>query len=374
MSPLPRQSRRGLCLVPALVVLVLAAAITAIATADDAGEAIRLEYSAGPGCPDEAAFVARLRARTALARFVGRFERARAFVVRLASGATSSGSVTVTDADRGEGTRSLDADTCDEVADALALMVALAIDPHASIAPVAPPASAGSASPDSDSGATPASTAPFADAAPPPLPLPPPPPPAPLTTAPTTDEADAAAAHGSSSALRHVFAGADFAVATGVTPTTLLAGSPYIGWRSTQASLLGVSVRGAFLRAATAALDVPTGGQAIFTWTVGRLDGCAVLWPDRALRLDACARIEAGALDGTGEQIVGARTRHGAWLAAGPLARLEWSLLRVLELDVGVGPVFRTLTNRYYFLPGATVYQVPVTGLDAEAGLGVHFP
>jgi hypothetical protein len=379
MSRPPRRTPCGLPFAAALV----AAGTLEIAAADDLGEPIRLEYRAETGCPDEGAFVARVRARTARARLVGPGEHARTFVVELGTGMRPSGSVTVMNGERSDGTRRLDADTCDEVADALALMVALALDPRALSAPSLAPTSV--VAPSIDAG-----TAPFF--VPPPLDatldvsaptLPPPPPLSPPSLPPQIPDeprrtADAKLLLAPSPLGLHFFGGAELAITTGVTASPIWAGSPFLGWRATRASFLGLgpSVRVAFLRADTGTVGV-TGGSADFTWTVGRLDACALLWPDRALRLGPCARIEVGVLDVAGKQVDASpgylATERSAWVAGGPLVRLEWSFLGALLFSVGAGPDFHITAHEFTFLPATNAYQVPLVGLDAEAGLGAHF-
>jgi hypothetical protein len=102
---------------------------------EGAQEPFRLEYRAGSGCPDEASFLARVQERTERARRAGEGEQARTFRVELGDAPHPSGTATVVDGACTEGTRSVDAGTCDEVADALSLIVALALDPHAHAPP-----------------------------------------------------------------------------------------------------------------------------------------------------------------------------------------------------------------------------------------------
>jgi hypothetical protein len=324
--------------------------------------------------------------------------------VELVAGAHPAGSVTVMNGPHSGGTRRLDADTCDDVADALALMVALALDPHALRAASPAPAllDAGAAStstpdlnaaPASDSSrhvlsasapgsldssvvdasapdgsaldaSLPDSSAASSPPLPPPIllegPAPPdivsrdaPPPPPP----------------------RHFFSGADFALATDVTPHPLFSVAPYVGYRSTRPALFGLfapSVRLSFARAVTGAIAAGQ-GAADFTWTVGRLDGCAILSPDQALRIGACVRVEAGVLEVSGQQVFPVQTQRSAWLAPGVLARLEWSFFGPFFVDASGGSSFRIFLNRFVFLPDTSVYEVPPVGFFAEAGFGVHF-
>jgi hypothetical protein len=350
----------------AVAVPCLAIACVEVALGADAEERIHLEYRAGAGCPDETSFLSRVGARTQRARWVGESEAGRTFLVQLAAGAQPSGSVTVVDGARPQGTRNVGADTCAEVADALALIVALALDPHALATPVpvsAPGPNEPSSSPagPEDAGTpAPASSVPRVPS--PAVDSSAPPPDAALPSPSSAGEGHSevrneAARPGPSTLDLHFLAGVDLAVATGVAPTTLVGGSPYVGWRSTSASVIGPSVRAAVLRIGTGAHAV-SGGSADFTWTVGRVDACGLLWPDRALRLGSCARFEAGVLDGTGGGIVNARTQHSPWVTFGALARVEWTFLGSLLLDLEGGPLFRANADRFHFVnPDTTVYR-----------------
>ena len=133
------RGRRGRALAVGLVLWLAVASASAVVRAEGDGEPIHLEYSSTEGCPDEAAFVARIRSRTEKARFVGPEERVRTFVVKLQRGSPPSGSVTVTEAELRQGARRLQADSCEHVADALTLIVALALDPHLIATPETPP-------------------------------------------------------------------------------------------------------------------------------------------------------------------------------------------------------------------------------------------
>jgi len=150
--------------------------------------------------------------------------------------------------------------------------------------------------------------------------------------------------------------------------------SPYVGWRAATGKLFDPSVRLAFVRAGTGPLDMAS-GKASFTWTAGRIDGCPVAWPSRgAARVVACVRLEAGVLQVAGDQVPAPQARTVAWLAAGPLARAEWGFLWPLFLDAEVGLSIHGARERFFFIPNATVYDMPLLGLNAAAGLGAHFP
>jgi hypothetical protein len=162
-------------------------------------------------------------------------------------------------------------------------------------------------------------------------------------------------------------------MATGVAPNALLGAAPYVGWHAKSAGALDPSIRLAFMRAGSGKLVVPSGGSAAFTWTVGRVDACPVAWPRGVLRATACARVETGALEVAGADIVAAQTRLRPWMAAGPLARVEWSLVWALFLDAEIGALFRVTDDRFVFRPSTLVFEVPLVGVSAGLGLGAHF-
>jgi len=341
----------------------------------EAAEPIRLDYHATPGCPDREAFEARVRARTTRARFVTGEGMTRTFVVGLQGGATPSGRFTVNRGPGIEGSREVRADSCADVADALSLFVALAVDPSALMGPTtaasgsATPVASASASASAAPSAAPSASASASVTAPPDAPSPP----SPLQIDPPPDPVAVDVPSIPSRPQRHTFfLGADFAMATGVSPDALLGFSPVLGWRSSSRTVLAPEVRLGFLRAASGTI-VASPGEASFTWTVGRADGCVLSWPPGLARLQACARVEAGALDAAGTQIVAARSSTRGWFAAGPLARGEWDLLAPLFLEAEVAAMVHVTADSFFFEPHTPIYQVPLLGLDASAGLGVHF-
>jgi hypothetical protein len=112
---------------------------------------IDLDYTADDGCPNRSEFVAWVRMRTQLAEFVETEETERRFAVSakiiggraVGSFVCSRGSVTGS-------ARQVTSERCDDVVSALALIVALAVDPHARLDEVLqkPNADAAGAKPD----------------------------------------------------------------------------------------------------------------------------------------------------------------------------------------------------------------------------------
>jgi hypothetical protein len=309
-----------------------------LAQEDDA-EAIRLSYSALGHCPDEADFSARVRARTTRLRFAQPGETARRFDVTLFDGAPASGEISVVDAEGPHGARRVRAATCAEVADAIALIVALAVNPETPAHHDSVPVRAGTRIP----GASDASPA--------------------RRTETTSAEVTSTAGR--------VFAGADLALNGGVTPDVLAAGSPYLGWQATDGTL-APELRLSAIRSMSN--EAVSNGQASFAWTAGRLDGCPVAWQAAALRVAPCARIEAGAMQVETTGVPAPRTRLGGWFAAGALMRAEWGLVDALFVDAELAALVRATNDRFVVLPDTTLYQVRLMGLGAALGLGARFP
>jgi hypothetical protein len=363
-----------------LTLAVLAAGVGMVpslvssASADETGEPIQLDYRASPACPSRESFLARVRARTNLARFVSKAESekpSRTIVVVAKEGPPAAGSMSVHGPEGDEEPRWIQGGSCENVADALALMVALTVDPQAT-----EPATATSGS----STAAAAAPAPPASVAEVPPSVPAGPPvgtvASPRAPAPPVASAErptnATRQIGSRPATHSLSAGADLAVGTGVAPQALLAPSLFVGWTPLGAWIVAPSIRAQFVRTDTGTLDV-TGGGARFTWTAGRVDACGMFDATAALRVGPCARFEAGLLEVSGENVPAAQTQQSPWLAAGLVAHIEWTLIGPLFLDSEVGPLFHVTAHRFFFRPDTTAYKVPFLGMDADLGLGVQF-
>lgn len=351
----------------ALALVSVVGSASSKAFAQEAEQPIRITFRAPEGCPDEGSFFARVRARASKARPAQSGPEAmgaRAFDVEMDSGPPASGRVAVGDRTHPDGVRRVEAATCAEVADALALVIALAIEPGAAPPataptpidqrasrppadpPIAPPAASATVSPGLRS-------------------------PSPATSAPAR-EAQARPSPARPNERRSLLVGLDAAVDVGVSPAALFGLSPYVGWQSKSTALFAPALRVAFDRARSGVLAVPN-GTAAFTWTVGRVDACPFGKSLASVRISACARLEAGALEVAGGDIVNARGKTRAWVAAGALARAEWTFLEPFFVEVEAAGVVRATDDRFVFLPDTTVYHVPLVGAGAGAGFGAHF-
>jgi hypothetical protein len=354
-------NRARACAAWGVLVVTAGCALAARARADDEAEPIALTFRASAGCPDEARFVARVRALTERARFVGAGEAARTFAVDLVAGPPARGSIRLGSG----GERNVAGQTCDEVADAVAMILAVGVDPRAGLVPAASsPAPASASAPAPAPAPAPASASASASAPAPTLARAPSPPPR-AERAPTA----------SPSAYGSILIGADLAVAGAVTPATLAGGAAFVGWQSPSRNVLSPSVRLTFARALSG--TVPTafeGATARFTWLVGRVDACPIALHAGALRVEPCARVEVGTVEVASDHVPRTDDVTSPWLAAGALLRAVWTVARPLFLEAEAGALLHVTSDRFFLLPDITVYQVPLVGGVAGLGLGVRFP
>ncbi len=287
----------------------------------------------------------------------------RTFEVHMEAGPPPSGWVVVRHGDTLDGTRSVMAETCADVAEALALVVTLAVDPTVSISQSGSPMGITTGVPPPVVQAPP----PAAAANSPPSPAVPPEVPARVVNR---------AKPGSPTAIGrqpHSFwVGAELAIATGVTNAPDAGVSPILGWRGASANFVAPSIQLSLLHL-TSEERPATGGAASFSWSVGRLDGCLFSWPRGPARILGCARVEGGVLAAAGASINSPRGTTRAWVATGPLMRGEWAFLSPLFIMADVAASVHLTHDGFYFLPNATIYEVPWLGVEGALGLGAHF-
>jgi len=321
-----------------------------------ADEAIRAEYTAPPGCPDQAEFLARVQARLSAARVPEPGELARTLAVAVAEDEDGfAARLDFVDA-RGEAiVRTLSGKTCDEVVSGIALVAALALEaPHEQQAPepvpVPPPV---------------VTVAPVVTAAPPPAKAPPPPPaPAPPPTPRATPSAER------------------FRFGAGLGGGVVWYAAPELPPRADGALRVGhtsaaASGRVSF-RSWTSTAD--TGSATTrFQGFSGGLEGCPLAWPATGpLRLEPCAGLSLGALEGRAEdapELEGETSSTIFWADARAVARLRIALGRVVEVE-GQGELGFPLRRHEFVLanPRVSVFELPAVGPGVRVGVMLHFP
>lgn len=319
-------------------------------------EPIRIAYEASPGCPDAETFAARVIARSSRVRLAEHGEAARTFAVTLVEGTPATGELNVVDGENVESARRVTAETCADVAEAMSLIVALAANPtrreEAAAEPPRPPPPPRKETPHRRRHAARRPPRPAAKAVPPHPAVAPEPEPPPTSL---------------------LYAGADLALAGGVTPEALAGASPYFGWQSLEDGPISPEFRLSALRS-RATLAASPAATASFVWTVGRLDGCPFALTRGPFRLTTCVRIEAGAMRVDTTAIRDPRGGLTGWFAAGPLVRAQQRVKGSLFADAELGALVRATQERYVVLPTSTFYTVPLVGLCAGVGMGALFP
>jgi len=308
--------------------------------------AFQLVYTASAGCPNEADFVSRVTARTQHARLAKPGEDRRTFVVSLqAEGRRTKGSLTLEGPGGRTETREIVAETCEQAARAMSLIMALALDP---------------ASPE------------------PGRETPPPPPPsderrrrsrAPSPEGPpssSTRARPAIATTGLSAELRG-----------GVAPApVLLVPGLFAAYGLEPRWMSAVVTMGLTRRVVGVEL-----GEARFTYLAGRAELCAWL-VQSPLRAGPCAAFSAGVVVARGAKaghpgVLAETERHvEPWLEPAAVARLSWNPIATVEIDAAGGVGAPLLHSVYYFRRSSAdlvVHQVPRVAGFAGIGAGVVF-
>jgi hypothetical protein len=335
----------------------------ATAHADDT-EPVSLAYQAPPGCPTEAEFFARLRSRVPRLRPAQRGEEARVFTVAVSVGpAGAAAHVRIVDRGGHEAARAIESASCEDVATAAILVIALALDPKAR--PPAPPIPSGlprEAPPAAAAGT-------FA--------VPSSPPPASATPASPQATLPAHRERGQSRPpARRPFrlgAGVDAVALAGVAPGVLGGIKSGVSIARAGDALFSPSLRLALVLAGPGE-DQAGAGHAQLTHQGGRLDVCplrATLGPPIAAI--PCLTLEAGVLSASAAGTRQARRQSVPWTAGGAVVRLELGPIEALlvEVEAGLAAPFRRYA--FYFSPDTFVYEVPRAGFRGALGLGVTF-
>jgi hypothetical protein len=327
--------------------LVMVFAFLRVAPCRAEAPSYELEYVADAACPAQPQFErlvdyyleGEVPAPGAYARVSLRLNSARA-----------EGTFTLQRRDGSVYTRDLGAATCDDVAPALAFVLAYALSGRSS-----EPSSVGD-------GASPrlAPLPPRAVAA------------RPEPAAPTEDRAPPARPQ---SGLRFGM-GMALGARTGLGPIwTPVEGARLEARRDRAGDPLVLAVVASVLRDETVT-RIDRNGTTSFAWLAGRLDLCPLrLELTTELGLLPCAGTHVGRLVATGDPTVGSgRTAAKLWVDAAFAARLELRLWRVLALETQAELLFPLTPYRFAFdSPDTPVYQVPRVAAAAFVGLGVHF-
>jgi hypothetical protein len=315
-------------------------------------DAIHITYTAPAGCPSDAAFLWQVRSRVREVHALAtRYE-----IVVTSDARQVRGVLRVQEESR-ETVRHLTGASCEEVAEGLALIMALLIDPGASTAPARdlPPAT------------PPASREPVQ---PPKLP-----PPEGLPEPSDTAVALHPSPPPSPPPSRHVSleAGGVLFLRNAIAPGVNASGGPFVETEILGSGLVSPRLRMSVEFGSSQPVFVGD-GRADFSWTTGILDSCAVVQLVRSrLALPLCVGLDFGRIVATGSHVPDPQTERKAWLSIDTTARVDWSPADgswFLELDAGAQtPLYRA---RFYFSPSTTLYTTPKVAAFAGIGVGLR--
>jgi hypothetical protein len=312
----------------------MAQGVAGAADATDA-EPLGLDYAAPDGCPAAGAFFAEIVARTPRARAARYGEKSRVLHVRLSRAAAAGdvaepsagadahvGTLAIEDTTGTGSARSMSGGTCAEVAGALALVAALAVDPRADVAP-RPPASP----------STPAS----APASP---------------STPASASAPAPAATPARRAHLSLGTAGELAMIADAVASLRLFGELELARDEDPSDLFAPSFRLAlsrsFDRDRTHAATTAT-----LLWTQASLDVCPIrLAVGAHVALRPCGSGSAGVLQA--DALV-SRTRP--WATLGAHGRAVWAPIGWLAFDIEVGAIAPLYRESFFFEPSIAVYE-----------------
>ena len=299
--------------------------------ASKGSEPFRLVYSSSAGCGAGAGFLSELEQRTARLRPARAGEHAITLVVEL-FGAQNSvrGELTVRKPDGDLITREVPGPNCEEVESALALIVALMVDPLAGNPErrVVPGRSG------SDLGA------------------------------PAMPVAKAARVW-------------SYRIEQRATLRSAIA--PPFAWGQSLGLMLtrevgalrpSLGVSGALARATASQAQ----GSAEFEWAAAQLSVCPIGFsPTRAWDLRACGVFQAGRLRAAGFATLQPAAKSIFWGAAGVELEARVALVGPLWFGLDSALELPFSRERFYFDPGQTLHRVPALGASFGAGLGLRF-
>jgi hypothetical protein len=301
------------------------------------GSPIFLDYPSVQGCPSKQEFFQQVRARTSLAQLAPTADGVAVYRIVLGQGqAEIRGRLEVQEGGQSTRVRELTGATCPELMSAMALTVALTIDPRASET---------GPSPQINQRKTKAARRAPED-----------------EPSPKSHSTDAPAQY-------HLRVGVKAVEMTAIAPGWTPAGALFFEGRrlgSSSASLrLGAQV--------AASGKEPLGpGAAQFDYVGGVLEACPVIVGDQ-VSVAACVSGQLGRVRARGMDVPASHTSNELWAAVDGVVRAQFALFRWLVLEVDAGVVFPLIRRTYVFDgPRTVAWEAPVAG--TVLGLGAAVP
>jgi hypothetical protein len=291
-------------------------------------EPISIAIESGSDCVTEAGFYELIRRRTALVRPAQPGEPARRFVIRVAPGPTTVGELRAENPDRSQATREVAGQSCGEVVDALALVAALAVDPHADTTPSPPPANV-----------------------PPPPVAPPPPPPPPARPPPPLAE------HALRPSTWRQGVGAESVLLAGMANVAMVGfGIRFWSGREQPDSLGLLMTLGVFRTVdAEGSTDMDPVEKVEYGLTAASAAVCPWGWrPTAPVRLFPCAKIDLGVLQARGIPLDVSRSDDAIFATVGLELRFMTRIAGPLTLIGSAAPTFSLVRYRLLVEGGST--------------------
>jgi hypothetical protein len=115
------------------------------------------------------------------------------------------------------------------------------------------------------------------------------------------------------------------------------------------------------------------GAELAFAAQAGLLDLCPLRLGSRALGFRPCARVQVGRLQARSQGLSGARLENRVWGSAGLVleASLELGLGTYVALEASAAAPLR---RDEFFIGATSFFTVPVIVASGSLGFGVHFP
>ncbi|HMI89177.1 MAG TPA: hypothetical protein VK550_34095 [Polyangiaceae bacterium] len=302
-----------------LVLFMLVPTIVRAETSD--AIVVRAEGSLSCSSPED--FWERVRARAPGARQALSGEPARTFVISLDSSVYPlRGHLRVVYPDGRASARDVEGESCAEIVDALAIITALDVDPDADKVTTVAPA-----------------------------PVSPPPP------SPDLRQPWAAVPALAPQASWHVLAGAQLNVTGGIASMVLTGVPVYFELLRASPALLSPSLAIGFERSFTATLN---GEQAVADVVLirGFVLACPIAWTSGPARASPCVRVEAGAIEGKGSNVVRPASDGGPWWALDFSGRATLKLWGPLLVDAQLGVGAPLLRYDFQLDPNIQLGQV----------------
>jgi len=342
-----RVRTRGLFVAAWLVTTLPCLVPVGAALAAEPSVPMRIDYQADTTCPSRSELIRQVLARTGQARRAQGREPAWQFAVRISvEPGRVRGSLAGHDPSGRFFDRHLTGRDCDEVVEALALILALTVDAGARTDPASSlPAPSGR-----ESRVMPPSEAPV---------LPPTPSAAPSSPEPPPGR-------------WAVGGGIHALLAVGIAPEPLPGVEAFIDAARLGASGWRPSLRASARRAQAGGMQLG-GGEVSFALTVGALEACpTTVGLSRLFAVYPCAYGEWGTLRAVGSQVPEPRSVSRMWLSLGPAVRADLLLAKGLRLETRLALDVPLRRGRFWFLP-EMIHEVDPVGLRWGLGLVARF-